>query len=609
MFVFSNSDLNIEQISAVLEKKSVLLMSCPGSGKTRTLTYKIAYELSTLGNKKKFIIAITYTNRAADEVKERIELLGVNTKQLWIGTIHAFCLEWILHPYSQYSNRLKYGFRVINSYDTEKIISNLCEKFNTEKMLYGSEKVKYWDCQYFFNSTEGIVIQSPSSNKKNKAKEIIKRYLKLILDNNQIDFELILFYSNKLLEDKPNIAKVLSNLFQYILIDEYQDTKEIQYQIICKILKKSENSPKLFMVGDPNQAIYQSMGGFPIRINELKQQSGLDIKQMMLKNNYRSSTRIVEYFNYFNTIPNEIIPMSKDKDYEGKIVLNTEINKDNLLEKISKIIITNIEEYNILQNEICILAPQWVHLASITRRLMAKLPDYSFDGPHMAPIYRDVDNFWYKISRIALTASSPDLYVRRLRWSEEILAQLSEIHSISRNIDNIDFLKICNSINPTETDGLKYLEKYFYILLDRLNIDINSSPMLLEHLNAYFSSALQRIQRLEKDGIEGVTSIDAFRKIFKQRNGITVSTYHGIKGAEFDTVIAFALLKDYIPHFSDQNGVENSKKLLYVITSRARKNIYLFGEKGHYYHFGSPPREHTLTQHLIDYKYKYDEEI
>lgn len=93
MFTWTERDLNREQTEAVLLPESLFLIACPGSGKTRTLTYKIAYELSRLESSRQFVVAITYTHRAADEIQERIESMGVNTDQLWIGTIHSFCLE------------------------------------------------------------------------------------------------------------------------------------------------------------------------------------------------------------------------------------------------------------------------------------------------------------------------------------------------------------------------------------------------------------------------------------------------------------------------------------------------------------------------------------
>ena len=141
MFMWDEGDLNDEQIAAINEPNNVFLIACPGSGKTRTLTYKIAFELSGLADPKKWVVAITYTHRAADEIRERIEILGVDTSQLWIGTIHAFCLEWILKPYGLYHDKLKNGFKIVNSYDSEEIISKICSSIRTERiscLLYTS---------------------------------------------------------------------------------------------------------------------------------------------------------------------------------------------------------------------------------------------------------------------------------------------------------------------------------------------------------------------------------------------------------------------------------------------------------------------------------------
>ena len=126
MFVWGKNDLNPEQEKAIYNENSILLIACPGSGKTRTITYKIAYELSKLESNKQYIVAITYTNRAADEIKERIELLGVDTEQLWIGTIHSFCVEWILKPYHMYIEELRFGYDIINTNDTENYLVSLC---------------------------------------------------------------------------------------------------------------------------------------------------------------------------------------------------------------------------------------------------------------------------------------------------------------------------------------------------------------------------------------------------------------------------------------------------------------------------------------------------
>ena len=142
MFVWGKNDLNPEQEKAIYNENSILLIACPGSGKTRTITYKIAYELSKLESNKQYIVAITYTNRAADEIKERIELLGVDTEQLWIGTIHSFCVEWILKPYHMYIEELRFGYDIINTNDTENYLVSLCASYSTPKKKKKKKKKK-----------------------------------------------------------------------------------------------------------------------------------------------------------------------------------------------------------------------------------------------------------------------------------------------------------------------------------------------------------------------------------------------------------------------------------------------------------------------------------
>ncbi len=607
MFIWTDNELNTEQSDAIIEDDNILLIACPGSGKTRTLTYKIAFELSQLTNKKSFIIAITYTNRAADEIQERVQLLGVNTKQLWIGTIHSFCLEWVLRPYSLYLPQLKKGFRVINSFESETIITELCISFNDNNNLSGRDRINYWDCNYFATPKPSYKLASRNYSKRGSIKAILGDYFNNLRGNNQIDFEQILYYSLKLLNKYSTISSILSKVFSYILVDEYQDTKEIQYHIISSILKASGQHTNLFIVGDPNQSIYQGLGGYPIEKYDLQKLCGLNIKGLELTKNYRSSKKMIKYFDHFKTFDNSIVANGEDAEYESIISLNDRVTKNDLIDEIAKIVEYNIEDLSISQNEICIVAPQWVHLASATRKLMLKLPDYSFDGPGMAPFSRDIENFWFRLSRIILTEPSPHLYIRRLRWSADIIKELHDAGVDTAQINKRRLLKLCNSINIRETDGVKYLEMFFKKLCNQLKINISDFASLKEHYKSFFESSNKRIERLLKEGIDYISNIDTFKKVFQQRKGITVSTYHGVKGTEYDTVIAFALLQDYIPHFSDPKGIENSRKLLYVIASRARKNLYLISERERFKNFGSPPPEYAMTQHLRDYIYKYDE--
>lgn len=572
MFSWDVTELTAEQSQAVLDPESIFLIACPGSGKTRTLTYKIAYELSLLESKRKFIVAITYTNRAADEIKERIESLGVQTDQLWIGTIHSFCLEWIIRPYYIYEPKLSSGFKIIDLHEREKLLEKLC-------IPYKNERITHFDCDYYVDEG-GYYLSCPDKRKHASIHKIMTEYLAALDANKQIDFELILWYSSSLMKNVPAINRNLSLMFPLILVDEYQDTKHIQYSIISGILKQGNGLSRLFMVGDPNQAIFGSLGGYPIDLAKLTLLTGLKITSHELTENFRSSQKIINYFNNFNLYKTNINAAGIHSNYQSSICYNNKVHKEDLVHEISRIIRYSIENNGVKPDEICVVAPQWLHLASMTRQLVVNMPDLSFNGPGMVPFSRDIENFWYKIAKIALTLPSPENFVRRLRWAAEVIKSFEDIGITLPNKNSRQFLKMCNSIKHDEQDGIKFLDLFFTSVLKELDIDLNLFPELHEHFNAFFNSSAARIKKLEDDGIFGIRDIKFFRKVFENKAGITVSTIHGVKGAEFDVVISYALLEGMVPHFNDPEADNAAKKLIYVIASRARKHVYIFSETG-----------------------------
>lgn len=591
MFTWGDDELNSEQSIAITESDNVYLVACPGSGKTRTLTYKIAKELTDNSCNKSWIVAITYTNRAADEIKERIELLGVNTAQLWIGTIHSFCLEWIIKPYGAGHPSLEFGYRIIDSYDSEKLLDELCKPFK-------SDKVTIHDCQYFF-TTKGITLPC-SQQKRGPVASIIEEYHKILLSRNQIDFELILYFAHQLITNNSTIARTLRNLFSFFLIDEFQDTREIQYSILGEIFKKSEEKIKAFIVGDPNQAIFGSLGGYAITLDELNKTFNKKFKLLNLKKNYRSSERIVSHFSNYKTFDSEIVAAGDASGYPSLISYTTNVSKIDLASHLAKIIQYHISVEQVEQNEICIVAPWWIHIASITRSLSSLLPDYSFNGPGLTPFFRDEDNFWYKVSKLILTEPSPLLYSRRIRWGNEIL-DLLQSHDVSTDKLNPKLLlRVINSLTIEHNDGLKYLSESFDIIARELDIDFATTLGLKEHYDAFFESAGKRIERIRSENIDYAGSIDDFRNVFKRNSGITVSTIHGIKGAEFDVVLAYGLLEGIVPHFSDKDP-HSANKLIYVIGSRAKKHLHLVSETGRGTQRYPKIPTKVLAKHTFDY--------
>lgn len=592
VFVWQNGDLNDEQTDAVRYDGSVFLAACPGSGKTRALTYKIALELSKLESERHWVVAITYTHRAAEEIAERIERLGVSTDRLWIGTIHSFCLDWIIRPYAIYHDRLANGFRVIDQHETDDILTELCQQ--------SPNFVRPLDCRYYF-TTVGFELEGANPNRR-AAAAVLQRYWDRLREHRQLDFEMILSCAHDLIASNPSISVLLGSLFRYILVDEYQDTKEIQYAIIAAILRVSAGNTRTFIVGDPNQAIYGSLGGYAMTRPEFEARAGVDLAEKSLSNNYRSSERIVGYFSNYCVVPAVIEAVGKDRDYGSFISFDQQINHQELDDEIVRLIRHNIETLGISPREICVVGPQWVQLAAITRRLVAALPEYNFDGPGMAPFSRDQDNIWFKISRLALTRPEPQMFVRRMRWAGEVLEHFRSVGIDTSKTSRRDLLRHCNQIEIPVDDGLEYLELFFDELLLALGIDIVLFPSLDDHRTAFFERSRIQIERLENAGVQAVSNIAMFRRVFAARSGITISTIHGVKGAEFDSVIAFALLEGMVPHFADSNVLDSAKKLLYVIASRPRKNLHLIAEVGRVNGLGEPyETTNILAEHVFGY--------
>lgn len=229
MFVWQNGELDKKQEDAIRAPEDVFLVACPGSGKTRTLTYKIAFELSRPELKRQFVIAITYTHRAADEIRERIGGLGVDTKNLWIGTIHSFCLEWILKPYYMYHAELRLGFSILNGHESEELRTELASH-------YEYPTIRYRDCEYYYTQ-DGYALTCRDDSKLGNVHQLLEQYFALLKERKQIDFEQLLYFAYQLISENTPIRKILANNFAYVLMDEYQDTKAIQYAIVALILK------------------------------------------------------------------------------------------------------------------------------------------------------------------------------------------------------------------------------------------------------------------------------------------------------------------------------------------------------------------------------------
>jgi DNA helicase-2/ATP-dependent DNA helicase PcrA len=583
--------LNDQQKAAVLAPGHILLTACPGSGKTRVLIFKVAHELAKIVETKKLIIALTFTNRAADEIKKRLVRMDIDPAKLWAGTIHSFCLEWVLRPYTSYLKELKNGFVVADEYKSEELISNL-------KKDYGFE---WWERITTRLSTDGSF-----SELDHKYHELLDEYHQALRADKLIDFDLMLYYAYKLLNTYPKIGKTLNNIFHLVCVDEYQDTQELQYAILSKIIDVENNKTLLFMVGDKDQAIYGSLGGVAKSIEEVTLQfGGLDIKKMELSGNYRSSQRVIDYYRNYQSTNINIESLSRYAHEPGVITFNSEVSKDALGKHIAIIIQQNIDS-GIPEHEICVLAPQWWMVIPMGRQLQALLPNVHFDAIGLSPLLKNKENIWFKISRLFLVTPSPKMYLVRNRWAIELVDEFERlgIHLLPEiEKKNKSLLKLINSITSDEEDGLIYLEQCFKSLLSLLDITIEEHSSLRQHWEYFFDGARKRLTNPEFNYAKDITS---FKRLFSHDSGVVVNTCHGIKGEEFLTVIAFGLLHGYIPNWKEYDAVNAARKLLYVICSRSKKHLHLISENGRTTKSGRP---YCITGHLSTLKYQYDKSV
>lgn len=579
--------LNEQQRDAVIAGGNILLTACPGSGKTRALTYKIAYELSQIGDSKKTIVAVTFTNRAADEIKKRLHTLNTDDSNLWAGTIHAFCLEWIIRPYMCYMDELKNGFTISDEFNSRRIIDELKQE----------NGLRFWDQVVTRYTVDGTIEETVYP-------AIVNEYHRILASDKMIDFDQILHYAYQLISRFPKIAETLKNLFHLICVDEYQDTQELQYAILAEIMKASMGKCSIFMVGDADQAIYGSLGGVAKTLTEINTQFGnIDLTSKELSGNYRSNQEIIDYYRNFQSSNIEIEALGKNANDVSFINYDTETHKDNLPQRIAQIIQEKLDE-GIPENEICVLSPTWYMVIPLGRKLKSLLPDVSFDAVGLSPLLKNRENVWFNIARLFLVEPSPNYYTTRKRWASELINELEKLNITfleNEVYKSKKLLKIINSIICDEQDGLTYLEKVFDILMGRLKVTVSDYPNLTQLYETFFEGARQRLANEDFDLARDIVS---FRRMFRSQSGVVVNTCHGIKGEEFDTVICSGLLYGKLPNWNEVNKNDAANKLLYVICSRAKRQLYLISETGRTTNSGNP---YYATLQLKQLAYTYDE--
>lgn len=493
--------LNPQQIDAVTSHENLLVKACPGSGKTRVLTHKIAYNCLLYPQSLLRIIGITYTNRAADEIRDRLDVLGVDDSNVWIGTIHQFCLEFIIRPYAMYCEKTAKGFSIIDEYVQQKYIAELVKNANLELQSWQVNKINT-DLDVDFHIAEKAHPQ------------IVELYHQKLMAGKEIDFSLILTIASKIQRDFPRVSQLIGNTIRCIFVDEFQDTNELQYRIIGSIVSANTKIQAMF-VGDVNQAIFDGLGGMAKTRTEIETLTSVQFEEKELNGCYRSTQRMIDYYRHYQVDACEIESLLDNRDVPGTIALNCTIQKDDVYIEIAKIISKHIS-LGTKPQDICVIAPQWFLLYPFSKKIKDLLPDIPFDAPDISPIKIDDMNVFYKMSKLVFTDSGKRLSVRK-RIASEIIGILAWEYNVGfdADVDNYVILKNINEVSIASDDGLEYFKSVVEHLFEVHGITVAKYPQLY---NA-FSEFCQKVEyRITQHGL--ASDVESFRKVFKDRQGV-----------------------------------------------------------------------------------------
>ncbi len=287
--------LNREQQEAVLQVDGpLLILAGAGSGKTRVLTYRIAHLIDECGVNPWNILAITFTNKAAGEMRERVDkIVGYGSESIWVSTFHSTCVRIL----RRYIDRLGYdtNFTIYDTEDQKTVMKSVCQKLQLDSKLYKERMllnvISHAKDEYI--SPNEFLLEAKGDFRQEKIAQAYVEYQKELKKNNALDFDDLLVKTVELFQSCPDVLEYYQNRFRYIMVDEYQDTNTVQFKFISTLARQYRN---LCVVGDDDQSIYKFRGANIRNILDFEKVFP-DAKVVKLEQNYRSTQNILNAAN------------------------------------------------------------------------------------------------------------------------------------------------------------------------------------------------------------------------------------------------------------------------------------------------------------------------
>ena len=594
--------LNDRQKEAVVNTDGpMLILAGAGSGKTKVLTTKVAYLIEEKNIDPNNILAITFTNKAAKEMKERIfKLEGNSAFYIQISTFHSFGLK-ILKENCELLGYEK-NFTILDSDDSLSIIKKIMKELNIDANKYNPKAIK----NVISNNKNEIINPEKYSLYVNTdfdeiALEVYRKYEKSLKINNAVDFDDLLILPLKLFNNNPGVLQKYQEKYKYVFIDEYQDTNEPQYILSKMISAKYKN---ITVVGDADQAIFTWRGANYKNILNFEKDYK-DAKVVLLEENYRSTKTILNAAN--NVIKNNKVRKEKNlwtQNEEGSKItyykaFDEKDESNYVVNEIKKLI-----EKGVNPKDICVLYRANAQSRTVEEAFLTSNISYNIVGSYAFYNRKEIKDLIAYLKLIYNNKDDVSLlrvinYPKRGIGNKAIenLAIKSNVldKSLYEVIDSgkeLDFKNMIEEIKKEESHLT--LTELIDMVLDKSGMKKSledeksiEADIRLENLEEFKSIA----KAMEIN--EGIVSLEELldklalvSDVSEQKNDnedkVTLMTMHAVKGLEYDYVFVVGVEEGLFPHsnsLESNDELEEERRLCYVAITRAKKKLYLINAR------------------------------
>ncbi|MFH1898474.1 MAG: ATP-dependent helicase [Candidatus Desantisbacteria bacterium] len=566
---------------------AILVKAGAGSGKTRVLTERIKF---LINKTKRKILAITFTNKAGEEIKDRLSDISELKNRLFVGTFHGFC-EQVLQNHGK-----SIGFAIMphifeDEADRLKLIEQAIELtpsyYADYKQLNAkSQKEFRYKALNFISEAKRELLSEEKIYEETKNNDIVllyKTYQDILLSQNAIDFDDLFLLTYKLFTEQTSIAALYRRTYEYICIDEAQDLNNAQYQLLRALTNGEHNN--VMMVGDPNQSIFAFNGSSSDFMSKYFVE---DFKPTIyeLKENYRSSQSVLRIAEKIIPDSNDLINTVKEGIFEIHSIKNEEEEANWIYGKIKELIeLKNHKdiEGDITYEKIAVLARNKYVFNHIEKLFKEKnIPFYYKITPGAIQFESNTMKIFDMALRVKLNSQDTFHWQRLcelLQLPHTKIIDLNQLQQVSE-INDIDKKIIEIAIDlDNEGSNLKTLfEKY---KKDVINDNDNERKMILDDIEELLIHWFNYAKKTENKSLHYFKNAMALGQThpLSQSEGITLSTVHTMKGQEYDIVFLMGMDDETFPDYRAirSRGVEltQEKNNLYVAITRAKRFLYV----------------------------------